>query len=84
MEATEITAIEFANTVTDLNAKRQNEFFESLKNYLSEEDYKTTLEFVSWIGLFKSQKKYKSIRTAISQELFGMEIPFSVRSMWEK
>lgn len=79
-----MNAIEFANTVTNLPVEMQNEFFENLKEVLSEEDYKTTLEFVSWIGIFKSPAKYKALRTAISEELFGMEIPFSVKSMWEE
>lgn len=78
-----MTAAEFANTVTNLPVEMQNEFFASLKEVLSEEDYRTTLEFVSWIGMFKSPTKYKALRTAISEKLFGVEIPFSVKSMWE-
>ena len=79
-----MTAVEFANTVTNLPAEKQNEFFASLKDVLSEEEWNVTVQYIGWIGLFKSPAKYKALRTAISEELFGMEIPVAVRSMWDK
>lgn len=79
-----MTAVEFANTVTNLPTEKQNEFFASLKDILSEEEWNATVQYISWIGLFKSPAKYKHLRTAISEELFGMEIPMSVKSMWDE
>ncbi|MBQ5655940.1 MAG: hypothetical protein IIV14_00715 [Bacteroidaceae bacterium] len=78
-----MTAVEFANTITDLPYDKQNAFFEALKPTLSEEDYITTLKFIGFIGLFKNQEKYKALRNAISEELFGMECPVSAKTMFE-
>lgn len=79
-----MTAVEFADTITNLPVEKQNEFFKKIKKVLSEEDYNATVQFIGFIGLFKSQAKYKALRTAICEELFGMEVPFSVKSMFEE
>ena len=78
-----MTEIEFANAVTDLPYDKQNAFFEELKQTLFEEDYNTTLEFVSFVGLFKNQEKYKALRSALCEELFGMECPVSAKTMFD-
>ena len=79
-----MTAIEFANTVTNLPAEKQNEFFDELKNILSEEDYMTTIKYVSFIGLFKSPAKYKALRSALCEAMFGMEVDFAKKSMFDE
>lgn len=79
-----MTMAEFANTVTNLPAEKQNEFFKSLKDVLSEEEWNATVQFISLFGMFKSPAKYKAMRTAICEEMFGMEVPFSVKSMWDE
>lgn len=79
-----MTAVEFAYTVTNLPCERQNEFFEELKKVLSAEDYVETVKYIGFIGLFKSPAKYKALRSAICEELFGMEVPFSVKGMFDE
>ena len=78
-----MTIVEFANTVTNLPAEKQNEFFASLKDVLSEEELNTTMQFISLFGLFTNPMKYNAMRAALCEEMFGMEIPFSVKSMWD-
>lgn len=78
-----MTAAEFANTVTDLPIEKQNEFFDNLKSVLSEEDYIATVKYVSFIGLFKSQEKYKALRSALCEALFGVEVPFTAKTMFD-
>lgn len=78
-----MTAVEFANIVTNYPAEVQNEFFDELKKALPPEDYLATVKFVSLFGWFKSPTKYKSMRTAICEELFGMEVPFSVKTIFD-
>ena len=78
-----MTIVEFANTVTNLPAEKQNEFFNSLKDVLSEEELNATIQFISLFGMFTNPMKYKAMRTALCEEMFGMEIPFSVKSMWD-
>lgn len=78
-----MTAVEFANTVTDLPPETQSEFFEELKKILSDEEYTEAVKFISLIGLFKSPEKYKALRSAICEKLFGMEIPFSVKTLFD-
>lgn len=79
-----MTAVEFAYTVTNMDAEAKTAFFERLKDNLSEEDYNTTVQFISWIGMFRSPAKYKAMRTAICEELFGMEVPLTVKSRWDE
>lgn len=79
-----MTAVEFANTVTNMTAEQQNAFFDRLKVILSEEEYNVTVQYISWIGMFKSPAKYKAMRTAVCEKLFGMEVPLSVKTMWDE
>lgn len=74
---------EFAKIVTDLPGEKQNEFFGKLKDVLSEEDYKATVQFISLYGMFINPAKYKAVRSALCEEMFGMEVPFSVKTMFE-
>lgn len=79
-----MTITEFATTVTNMPAEKQNEFFEKLKTELSEEDWNTTVKFISIFGLITNQAKYKAVRSAICQELFGLECPATVKTRFEK
>jgi hypothetical protein len=74
---------DFARTVTNLPAEQQNEFFRKLKTELSEEDYNTTVQFISIFGLITNPAKYKAARSAICEQLFGIEVPFKVKAPWE-
>lgn len=79
-----MTAVEFAYTVTNLPAEMQNKFFDELKNILEPDEYIESVKFISFIGLFRSPNKYKAMRTALCEELFGMEVPFTVKGMFEE
>ena len=56
---------EFADTVSAMPAEMQNEFFEILRNELSEEDCLTVMKFVSLNSLFKSPAKYEAMKHAV-------------------
>ena len=78
-----MTAVEFASTVLSMPNEKQDEFFNRLKEVLSEEDWKTTVLFIRSIDLLTNPAKYKAVRTAICEELFGLEVPFSVNTPFE-
>ena len=78
-----MTMTEFARTVLSMSEEKQNEFFSVLKTELSEEDWNTTVQFISIFSLLTNSSKYKAVRTAICETLFGMEVPFSVKAPWE-
>lgn len=60
---------EFAETVTNLPVEQQNTFFETLKNYLSEEDWLTTVKFISLHGMFHNPDKYTAMKNAVKDAL---------------
>ena len=70
-----MTPTEFADTIIHLPADKQNEFFETLKGQLSEEDWLATVEFISVYGMFHSPAKYNAMKQAIGdtlcEEIFG-------------
>lgn len=70
-----MTPNEFAETVIHLSAEKRSEFFEALKDQLSEEDWLTVVKFISLHGLFHSEAKYKALKKAVKatlvEELFG-------------
>jgi hypothetical protein len=74
---------EFAGTVCKLPAEQQNEFFSSLKDILSDDEYLATVKFISSWGMFRSPAKFKAIRSAISEALFGISISDKVPTMFE-
>ena len=78
-----MTIAEFARTVNGMTAEKQNEFFNKLKNELSEEDWNATVQFISIFGLLTNPAKYKAVRTAFCEELFGMEVPFTIKAPHE-
>ena len=78
-----MTAVEFASTVLSMSNEKQNEFFNKLKTVLSEEDWKTTVLYISSIDLLTNPAKYKAVRTAVCEELFGLEVPFSVKTPFD-
>lgn len=78
-----MTPVEFAMEVSSLPAEAQNEFFESIKEFLSQDEYLETVKYISLTGLFRSPAKYKALRSAIYQTLFGIEIPLDVRTQFE-
>ena len=79
----DMTIVEFARTVLSMTAEHQNEFFNNLKTVLSEEDWNTTVKFISSVDLLTNPAKYKAVRSAICEELFGMEVPFAVKTLLE-
>lgn len=78
-----MTMYEFADTVCKLPVEQQNEFCSSLKEILSEDEYLATVKFISLWGMFKSPAKYKAMRTAISETLFGISTPDAVQTMFD-
>ena len=64
-----MTVNEFADTVIQLPAEQQNTFFEILKNQLSEEDWLTTVKFISLHGMFLNPDKYTAMKNAVKDTL---------------
>lgn len=64
-----MTPNEFADTIINLPTERQNAFFEVLKNHLSEEDWLTTVKFISLHGMFHNPDKYFAMKNAIRDTL---------------
>lgn len=69
------TPNDFAEAVIHLPVDLQNELFAVLKEELSEEDWMTTVKFISTQSLFRSEAKYKAMKKAVKatliEELFG-------------
>lgn len=65
----------FAEMIIKMPVEKQNEFFERLKSELSEEDWNTTVKFISLFSMFKSPAKYNAMKNAVcdtlSEEFFG-------------
>ena len=72
-----MTMVEFADTVSNLPADMQNEFFANLPECLTDDEKLAVIKYCSLFGLFKSPAKYKALRSAIASELFGCEIPYT-------
>ena len=66
---TEITAKEFADIIIHLPVEQQNEFFESLKEIVTEEEYKKTAAFISIWSMFNSPEKYNAMKEACKEAL---------------
>ena len=70
-----MTPREFADTIIHLPVEMQNEFFETLKNQLSEEDWLATVQFISLHGMFRHPGKYNAMKEAMMdvmfEEIFG-------------
>ena len=70
--------MEFAAQIIQMSAEQQNAFFERLKSELSEEDWNTTVKFISLFGMFKNPAKYEAIKNAVCdtlcEEFFGHEV----------
>lgn len=64
-----MTHTEFADTICNLPIEQQNAFFETLKNYLSEEDWLTTVKFISLHGMFHNPEKYFAMKNAVKDTL---------------
>lgn len=61
--------MEFAEIIINLSPEQQNEFFENLKEQLSEEDWKTTVKFISLYGMFKNPEKFEAMKNAVCDML---------------
>lgn len=70
-----MTAIEFAQTVTQLPAEQQNAMLANLKEVLTEDEYKTTASFLALFGMFHNPEKYEAMKNAVREkvceEIFG-------------
>ena len=70
-----MTAIEFAQTVTQLPADQQNALLARLKEVLTEDEYTATASFLSLHGMFSNPEKYKAMKNAVREmvceEIFG-------------
>lgn len=60
-----MTMVEFALAVTDLTADRQNEFFRSIKEEFTEEEYKAILLYITHMGIYRSEEKKTALKNAI-------------------
>lgn len=79
-----MTTTEFLDTVSNLPAEQQNAFIEAIKSQLTEEEWLATVKCISLFGMFKSPAKYKAMRSALCEALFGMNVPVSKRTMFEE
>jgi hypothetical protein len=66
---TEMTAKEFADIIIHLPVEQQNEFLASLKEMLTEEEYKATATFISLWSMFNSPAKYNAMKEACKEAL---------------
>ena len=67
---TEMTAREFADIVIQLPVEQQNEFLASLKEIITDEEYKATATFISLWSMFNSPAKYNAMKEACKETLF--------------
>lgn len=65
-----MTPCEFADTITNLPTDRQNAFFETLKDQLSEEDWLTTVKFISLYGMLHNPEKYNALKNAMAHTMY--------------
>lgn len=79
-----MTPTEFAQEVLRLTPEAQDEFFRSLRDVLPETEWMAAVAYVRLLDLFTDQQKYKSLRSALAVALFGVEIPASVKTMFDK
>lgn len=67
--------MEFAEAIIKLPVDKQNDFFERIKNELSEEDWGAVVKFISLFGMFKSPTKYEAMKNAVCdavcEDVFG-------------
>ena len=62
-----MTANEFVETVLSLPAEMQNEFIASLKDVLTEEEYKATASYISLYSMFRNPAKYNAMKEACKE-----------------
>ena len=79
-----MTPIEFAQEVLKLPPESQDEFFLALREILPDTEWMASVAYVRLLDLFTDQHKYKSLRSALAIELFGVEVPASVKTMFDK
>lgn len=65
----EMTAMEFADIVIRIPVEQQNEFLASLKEILTEEEYKATVAFISLWSMFNSHAKYNAMKEVCKETL---------------
>jgi hypothetical protein len=69
------TPNDFAEYIIHLPVDMQNKFLEVLKEELSEEDWLTTVKFISLHGMYRSEAKYNAMKHAVKatliEEIFG-------------
>lgn len=64
-----MTANEFAETVLSLPTEMQNEFLASLKDVLTEEEYKATASYISLYSMFRNPAKYNAMKEACKEAM---------------
>ena len=64
-----MTGREFADIVIRLPVEQQNEFLASLKEILTEEEYRATASFISLWSMFNSPAKYNAMKDACKETL---------------
>ena len=62
-------ANEFVETVLSFPAEMQNEFLASLKDVLTEEEYKATASYISLYSMFHNPAKYNAMKEACKETL---------------
>lgn len=65
-----MTHTDFAETITNLPADQQNAFFEALKGQLFEEDWLTTVKFISLYGMLHNPEKYHAMKDATKHTMY--------------
>lgn len=70
---------EFIRAIINLPGDVQNEFFESLKGILTEEERETVMKMVALTDMLTNPTKYKTMRTALCEEMFGLSVPMSLK-----
>lgn len=65
----EMNGREFADIVIRLPVEQQNEFLASLKEILTEEEYRATASFISLWYMFNSPAKYNAMKEACKEEM---------------
>lgn len=60
-----MTAMEFAQTVARLPVEQQNAFLARLRNELTEDEYKTTAQFIALFAMYHNPAKYHAMKNAV-------------------
>lgn len=73
-----MNSLEFAEMIAKMPVEIQNKFFESLKNELTETEWKATVEFIGLVGMMLHPTKYEAVKNAVCdtlcEEFYGYKV----------